>query len=576
MNNYNSELYTTKTYERSIHNYEKKFEEPILQIDIGNYILRTEKFQLGLLQSKSFLIIQISNLKGVTNINKNSEIHLKRNGHNFTRGKIGERNHDIVFIQSIDGAVSIYEQDNLINLVSFSELIFPGQITFLNRKDAFILSNTAYEIECYSYNNLATLKSVGQNTNFNHQWKVNLGELAIQIQTIYNNFNKKEELVVLSETMLNLINENGNLKYQKKLDFEPRTFYAYNITDPKYQTNKIFDLMCMISTSSNHILIYKGIALAWAVKVYETPIFLKLADFDKIKSLIVSLSDNGRLNVLYLGMQQVKNAQIVQSKQMNQNFLLKESQRLTQVIENYSKGVVVSPDIILTINAKVNQKIFYYKDQGDKLFYKDNFGQILIAQITLEFSYEGDEAENIRINITCPYNVMCDDPIFKLSNLTKEDGIVSKDLTFRVIADLYPTFTNVDIYATYYVKDRNNEKIFQSTFVSIDLPLTLFVRVHQENKKGDSQNKITLNTDKNPLELDVIFKDLTLDYIDSDLVKKKKNLITFIYPNRSEVTVIVSKQNGKYRIQSSQMESLLFITHQIVKRINEHFNYKVD
>ena len=38
--------------------------------------------------------------------------------------------------------------------------------------------------------------------------------------------------------MLNLINENESLIYQKKLDYEPRTFYVYNITDLKYQTNK--------------------------------------------------------------------------------------------------------------------------------------------------------------------------------------------------------------------------------------------------------------------------------------------------------------------------------------------------
>ena len=205
----------------------------------------------------------------------------------------------------------------------------------------------------------------------------------------------------------------------------------------------------------------------------------------------------------------MKNTQIIQSKQMDQNFLLKKSERLNQVIENYSKGVTVSPDTLLTINSIINQNIYYYNEPGDKIFYKDNFGKILRGQIHLEFSYDGTEAEKIRINVIFPYNVICDDPIFKHSNLSKEDGVLKKTLNFRVISALYPTFSNVDIYATYYVKDKNNEKIFQSTFVSVDLPLTLFLRVHQENKKGDSQNKITLNNDKNPLELDVIFKDLT-------------------------------------------------------------------
>jgi hypothetical protein len=34
----------------------------------------------------------------------------------------------------------------------------------------------------------------------------------------------------------------------------------------------------------------------------------------------------------------------------------------------------------------------------------------------LEFSYDGTETENIRINVSFPYNVICNDPIFKLSN----------------------------------------------------------------------------------------------------------------------------------------------------------------
>ena len=55
---------------------------------------------------------------------------------------IGERNYDLVFIQSIDGAISIYEQDSFVNLVSFSEVIFPVQIGFINRKDSFVITNT--------------------------------------------------------------------------------------------------------------------------------------------------------------------------------------------------------------------------------------------------------------------------------------------------------------------------------------------------------------------------------------------------------------------------------------------------
>ena len=72
-------------------------------------------------------IIKYSNLKSSTNIKNCYDHKLKRNGHNFCRGQIGERKYDLVFIQSIDGAISIYKQD--------------GEIGFINRKDSFVITN---------------------------------------------------------------------------------------------------------------------------------------------------------------------------------------------------------------------------------------------------------------------------------------------------------------------------------------------------------------------------------------------------------------------------------------------------
>ena len=131
------------------------------------------------------IIINYSNLKSSTNIINCYAHKLKRNGHNFCLGQIGERKYDLVFIQSIDGAISINEQDSFVNLVSFSEVIFPVQIGFINRKDSFVITNTAYEVECYGYNVLAT-KKIGTSNNSNsqqiyHQWKVILGELVIKM-----------------------------------------------------------------------------------------------------------------------------------------------------------------------------------------------------------------------------------------------------------------------------------------------------------------------------------------------------------------------------------------------------------
>ena len=60
----------------------------------------------------------------------------------------------------------------------------------------------------------------------------------------------------------------------------------------------------------------------------------------------------GQLNVNYLGMEPIKNNKIIQSKPIDQEVLIKESKKLSQIIENYNKGVIVESDFSLSISAE--------------------------------------------------------------------------------------------------------------------------------------------------------------------------------------------------------------------------------
>ena len=44
---------------------------------------------------------------------------------------------------------------------------------------------------------------------------------------------------------------------------------------------------------------------------------------------------------------------------------------------------------------------FMIMNQGDKIFYKDNY-EILRGQVTLLFSFDGNEAYYIRLNVIMP------------------------------------------------------------------------------------------------------------------------------------------------------------------------------
>ena len=555
--------------------FSKKFEEPILQTEIGNYSRANNNIeQLAILLIHRLIVIKFRDFKP-GNDSIEFEHKLKRNGHNLIKARVGDKNYDIIFVQSIDGAISIYEGENFINMVVLSEVIFPGQMGYLNQKDSLIISNTAYEIECYSFNSLATLKNDNASQivkSFNHIWKVNLGELSTQMQVIYNNINKREEIVVLSETLLNLINSNGTLLYQKKLDFEPMCFYAYNITDDNYIKNQIFDLMCLISSTYHHIMIYKGFQLAWVAKVFDTPIYISLNNFENIQSLIVTLNEFGNLNVLYLGMEKIKNIKLIKTKDIDPKKMIKEREKLTQIIDSYEKGNFINDKKnALKINALVHKDIFYSKTKDEnKVFYKDNYGKILESMVQLEFEYGSQEADDIHVNIICPYNIVCDDPIFVISSLgAKSNNKIKKTLKFRVIEQYDPTFNSIDVYASYYAVEKN-EKIIKSSYISFELPLGLFVKVENE-AKNNLKYLITLESDKPSVKINELFNDLDQSFPDYDLIKNKTHSCLFIYPNKKEVAVNLGKANGAYNIESDNFESILFIANQIVNRLKEKY-----
>ena len=58
-------------------------------------------------------------------------------------------------------------------------------------------------------------------------------------------------------------------------------------------------------------------------------------------------------------MEPIKNNKIIQSKPIDQEVLIKESKKLSQIIENYNKGVIVESDFSLWISTEVNNNVFY-------------------------------------------------------------------------------------------------------------------------------------------------------------------------------------------------------------------------
>ena len=89
---------------------------------------------------------------------------------------------------------------------------------------------------------------------------------------------------------------------------------------------------------------------------------------------------------------------------------------------------------------------------NEKVFHTNNNGKIARSQICLTFSFDGFEAENIKVNIICPNNLICDHPNFTINSLKSKDGYKKIYVNFRVLNLFFPSFSNVKVHATYSIK----------------------------------------------------------------------------------------------------------------------------
>jgi len=84
----------------------------------------------------------------------------------------------------------------------------------------------------------------------------------------------------------------------------------------------------------------------------------------------------------------------------------------------------------------------------------------------------------------------------------------------------------------------------------------------------------TLDTTRQPPSLTSIFKDTLQPAIEAnpDLQRTSSTVMTFLYYGKNvDVTILVSKKNGRYRLQSGNFEALYLISQQLVDRLTQYF-----
>ena len=248
--------------------YEQKFDNPIIELKAGAFLLGDNKLYLAILFVKKISIYSFSsNAKQGMSARLVSETALQRNAYNMTTGRFGGSNKEMICVQSCDGMLMVFEADKLSCMSQINDFVLPGPLVYYSLLDCFAIQHSNYEVEVYRYASIGAIHNSAQKDSKKllTDWTFNIGEMAADMVCV-KRAPKVEDLIVLSESMMFVISQSGALKAQKKFDYTPMSIAVYEGGNQRTTDDGQKCLNFIIASSTHHLLVYSDFQLIWASK----------------------------------------------------------------------------------------------------------------------------------------------------------------------------------------------------------------------------------------------------------------------------------------------------------------------
>lgn len=407
----------------------------------------------------------------------------------------------------------------------------------------------------------------------------------IWITTRINNTKKYDIVVVGTQTLFIITEGGGKLRYQRRLDYPPSCIKTYHLNhaseiyrDEKRNVAEISEgdanspcFTFLLGSFSNYILVYRDVQLVWTCKTSHSPIFCEIAEFQETEGLIVHFADNGWLQVSYLGTEPPKlNYILPESKDMKYEEMEAEHQRLLSRILANEQDEKTEPDFTLSISTEMDtvEEADEYIDDPENIYAKRE-GATNPIRIKCKFilNYNGEEVKNLMVNIIIPDHCEVDKKVFsyKILNFGGQSDY-SEIFYIYPRNDYFPVSNEVVISASYMSTRSAGGVDLRTAWKTFELPMALSCKIIAPSNLKNT-NKITIVTDKDAAEINGFFEDV-IAQLGVREICTTPNVMSFMYHNGVIVTVLISKNAGKFRIQSSSFDALGYIVQELVKRIN--------
>ncbi|XP_063216483.1 protein PTHB1 isoform X2 [Bacillus rossius redtenbacheri] len=290
---------------------ERQLPAPVLQVAAGRLVSGSHQQQLCVLHPRSVAVYSLVTTAGEAEHGDQSHLalayehQLPRSATCMVLGPFGgAKGRDFICVQSLDGTLSVFEQEVPAFHRCLPGFLLPGPLAFAPLTDSFITVSSDWHVKSYRYQVLAeaggaadqTMTSTGRKVF--PDWTHNLGEGAVSVEAVSWSAADCQILVLGQRSLLLCLTAGGTLVFAKRLEYRPRCFHPYFV-EPAGR------LMVLVVSDTGVLLVYERARLRWCALLEQLPATVCRADLRacSIRGALVMLSDAGQLQCCYLGTQ---------------------------------------------------------------------------------------------------------------------------------------------------------------------------------------------------------------------------------------------------------------------------------
>ena len=592
---------------------EQKLGAPVLGVQRGK-VLDGERSSLAVLHPSCLAIYDLAQQGGAYTLTKEHEHPLDHTAHSMVTGNFGGgRGVEQVCVQTMDGQLVFFSGKRRLFHRYLVNFLVPGPLCYVPGSDSFVTGTSALGLELYTYQGLSDATSGetkvreggpgsvpgtdagdegggrGQQGTRGKEvaprWSVTLGEGVMEVRCAPSLSGGGEgpedsglpDLVVLGERHLFVVSLEGRVKGHVKLDYHPMAVAV--VPTPAAITGVNYHVM--VSAHTGNVMLYRGSRLVWSAKADLVPICLSTAAVGGIEGMIVATDDRARCEVLYLGTDPpLSVVQVMDSKDDDFEAMDAEHQELLARIREHTSGddrraaVMNEPRLHLRTNVPLVCDV----PEASHVALNDplagdpggGFGgggtQARQVTATVHLSFEGrGSARDVVVHAACPATVECATGDVEVGEVF---GSRATPVTLRLVfthsgATVPPN--NVVTVTAAYATDRGEPRAAVAT---MRLPMTLFAELVPPIK--EAAYKLVIDTNRAPPQLTSLFDDM-VSQSTSLASTVSANVMSMRYACGSDATVVVSRQGGRYKIQSDSFHPMWLLTDELCTRLRALF-----